>query len=128
MGQAIQIRRMPIELANKIAAGEVVQRTASAVKELIENAIDATSTEISVSIKASGSNLIQVTDNGIGMSPEDAVQCFERHATSKITRSEDLESSRTLGFRRGLGLNCRDCAGFTKNKTAGRFAGNTCAH
>jgi len=99
MGQAIQIRRMPIELANKIAAGEVVQRPASAVKELIENAIDATSTEISVSIKASGSNLIQVTDNGIGMSLEDAVQCFERHATSKITRSEDLESIRTLGFR-----------------------------
>ena len=94
-----KIKRMPIELANKIAAGEVVQRPASAAKELLENAIDAGATQISVLIKASGSNLIQVKDNGSGMSPEDAVQCFERHATSKITQSEDLENIRTLGFR-----------------------------
>ena len=94
-----QIQRMPIELANKIAAGEVVQRPASAVKELLENAIDAGATEISVLVKASGSNLIQVKDDGSGMSPEDALQCFERHATSKITQAEDLENIRTLGFR-----------------------------
>ena len=99
MEQAAQIRRMPIELANKIAAGEVVQRPASAVKELLENAIDAGATDISVLIKASGSNLIQVRDSGIGMSSQDAVQCFERHATSKIAQAEDLENIRTLGFR-----------------------------
>ncbi len=99
MTKAAQIKRMPIELANKIAAGEVVQRPASAVKELLENAIDAGATEISVLIKASGSNLIQVRDNGTGMSPQDAVECFERHATSKIRTSEDLENIRTLGFR-----------------------------
>ena len=99
MKLAVHIKRMPIELANKIAAGEVVQRPASAVKELVENAIDAGATEISVLIKASGSNLIQVRDNGIGMSPEDAVTCFERHATSKIIHSDDLENIQTLGFR-----------------------------
>ncbi len=99
MEQVAQIQRMPIELANKIAAGEVVQRPASAVKELLENAIDAGATELSVLIKASGSNLIQVRDNGSGMSPQDAVECFERHATSKIRTSEDLESIQTLGFR-----------------------------
>ena len=93
------IRRMPIELANKIAAGEVVQRPASAVKELLENAIDAHATEIEVKIKSSGSSLIQVSDNGTGMSSTDALECFERHATSKIARSEDLENIRTLGFR-----------------------------
>jgi len=93
------IRRMPIELANKIAAGEVVQRPASAVKELLENAIDATASEIDVVIKASGSSFIQVKDNGTGMSQTDASECFERHATSKISTSDDLENIRTLGFR-----------------------------
>ncbi len=99
MEQVAQIRRMPIELANKIAAGEVVQRPASAVKELLENAVDAGASDISVWIKAAGSNLIQVRDNGAGMSSQDAARCFERHATSKITRAEDLEDIRTLGFR-----------------------------
>lgn len=99
MEQVAQIRKMPIELANKIAAGEVVQRPASAVKELLENSIDAGSTDISVLTKASGSNLIQIRDNGSGMNSADAVQCFERHATSKIKRSEDLENIQTLGFR-----------------------------
>ncbi len=96
---AVQIRRMPIELANKIAAGEVVQRPASAAKELLENSIDAGASEISLSVKAAGSSLIQVSDNGTGMGPEDAVQCFERHATSKIRSAEDLENIQTLGFR-----------------------------
>lgn len=99
MEQAPIIKQMPIELANKIAAGEVVQRPASAVKELLENAIDAAASEISVLIKSSGSSLIQVRDNGTGMSPKDAVQCFYRHATSKIVKSEDLEHIQTLGFR-----------------------------
>ena len=99
MESTAQIRRMPTEVANKIAAGEVVQRPASAVKELLENAVDANATEISVVIKASGSTLIRVQDNGDGMGPEDAVLCFERHATSKISAAEDLERIRTMGFR-----------------------------
>ncbi len=93
------IRRMPLTLANKIAAGEVVQRPASAVKELIENAVDAGASDIALVLKGAGSSLIQVRDNGSGMSPEDAVLCFSRHATSKIVRAEDLEDIRTLGFR-----------------------------
>ena len=99
MVQEGRIKRMPIELANKIAAGEVVQRPASAVKELLENAIDANATEIDVLIKASGSSMIQIKDNGAGMSANDATQCFERHATSKISTSDDLENICTLGFR-----------------------------
>lgn len=90
---------MPEGLANKIAAGEVVQRPASAVKELVENAIDAGARTITVIIKAAGSELIQVVDDGCGMSPADAVACFQRHATSKIRGIEDLERIRTLGFR-----------------------------
>ena len=93
------IRTMPLALANKIAAGEVVQRPASAAKELIENALDAGATEIQVLIKSAGSELIQIIDNGCGMSTGDALACFERHATSKIQSIEDLESIRTLGFR-----------------------------
>ena len=93
------IRTMPLALANKIAAGEVVQRPASALKELIENAIDAGATEVKVFLKSAGSELVQVVDNGCGMCPEDALASFERHATSKIQAIEDLESIRTLGFR-----------------------------
>ena len=87
------------ELANKIAAGEVVQRPASAVKELVENAIDANAAKISVIVRDAGKSFIQVIDNGEGMSEADALMAFERHATSKIARAEDLENIRTLGFR-----------------------------
>ncbi|NND71726.1 MAG: DNA mismatch repair endonuclease MutL [Rhodothermales bacterium] len=90
---------MPEVLANKIAAGEVVQRPSSVVKELVENSLDSGATRIDVVVKSAGSELIQVTDNGCGMGSDDAIACFERHATSKITEITDLERIRTLGFR-----------------------------
>ncbi len=93
------IQLLPDHVANQIAAGEVVQRPASVVKELIENAIDAQSTSIKLVIKEAGKTLIQVIDNGIGMSATDARMCFERHATSKIRSAEDLFSLGTKGFR-----------------------------
>lgn len=93
------IRLLPDAIANQIAAGEVVQRPASVVKELMENAIDAGSSQIHLIIKDSGKTLIQVIDDGIGMSAFDARMCFERHATSKITASEDLFKIKTKGFR-----------------------------
>lgn len=93
------IRLLPDILANKIAAGEVVQRPASVVKELLENAIDANTTTIKVLIKDAGKTLIQVIDNGIGMSEKDARMSFERHATSKISVAEDLFNIQTMGFR-----------------------------
>lgn len=93
------IQLLPDSIANQIAAGEVIQRPASAVKELLENAIDAESTEIKLIIKDAGKVLIQVIDNGIGMSVTDARLCFERHATSKIKTAADLFKLRTLGFR-----------------------------
>ena len=86
-------------VANQIAAGEVIQRPASVVKELMENAVDAKATSIRVLIKDAGKTLIQVVDNGSGMSEGDAERCFERHATSKISSAEDLFSIRTSGFR-----------------------------
>ncbi|MGB0929376.1 MAG: DNA mismatch repair endonuclease MutL [Chitinophagales bacterium] len=93
------IKLLPDAIANQIAAGEVIQRPASAVKEMLENAIDAGSTRIQLIIKDAGKTLIQVIDNGSGMSETDARMSFERHATSKITRAQDLFSIRTLGFR-----------------------------
>jgi DNA mismatch repair protein MutL len=93
------IRLLPDSLANQIAAGEVVQRPASAVKELLENAIDAGATQIELIIKDAGKLLIQVIDNGKGMSGTDARMSFERHATSKLSTREDLFAIRTLGFR-----------------------------
>lgn len=93
------IQLLPDSIANQIAAGEVVQRPASVVKELLENAIDAGSSDIKVIIKDAGKSVIQVIDNGIGMSENDARMCFERHATSKIRKSEDLFAIKTLGFR-----------------------------
>lgn len=97
MSDTIQL--LPDSIANQIAAGEVVQRPASVVKELLENAIDAGSNDIKVIVKDAGKSLIQVIDNGIGMSENDARMCFERHATSKIRKSEDLFAIKTLGFR-----------------------------
>jgi len=93
------IHLLPDAVANQIAAGEVVQRPASALKELLENAIDAGSTNIKVIIKDAGKTLLQVIDNGCGMSGTDARMCFERHATSKIKKAEDLFAIRTMGFR-----------------------------
>ncbi len=93
------IRLLPDALANQIAAGEVVQRPASAVKELIENAVDAGATDIRVVVKDAGKTLLQVIDNGCGMSPTDARMAFERHATSKIRDINDLFSIRSFGFR-----------------------------
>ena len=93
------IRVLPNNIANLIAAGEVVSRPASAAKELMENSIDAGADNIQLVILDSGRTLIQVIDNGCGMGPEDAVLCFERHATSKIADAEDLEKIMTYGFR-----------------------------
>ncbi|MHA8098583.1 DNA mismatch repair endonuclease MutL [Aquirufa aurantiipilula] len=93
------IQLLPDAIANQIAAGEVVQRPASVVKELMENAIDAQATYIQLIIKDAGKGIIQVIDNGSGMSETDARMCFERHATSKIRKAEDLFSIKTMGFR-----------------------------
>ena len=93
------IRLLPESVANQIAAGEVVQRPASAAKELLENAVDAGATEIKLLIKDAGKTMIQVIDNGCGMSERDVRMCFERHATSKIKVANDLLAIRTLGFR-----------------------------
>ena len=93
------IRILPPDISNKIAAGEVVERPASVVKELVENAIDAESTSVNVEIRAGGKRLISVSDNGAGMSREDALIAIERHATSKISSVEDLETIQTFGFR-----------------------------
>ena len=95
----MDLRILPGNIANMIAAGEVVQRPASVVKELMENSVDAGADQISVVIGDSGRTLIQVIDNGTGMTPDDAVLCFERHATSKIATAEDLQEISTFGFR-----------------------------
>ena len=93
------IQLLPDSVANQIAAGEVIQRPASVVKELVENSIDAGATSVTINIKDSGRTLIQVIDNGKGMSPTDARMSFERHATSKIREANDLFAIRTMGFR-----------------------------
>ena len=95
----MELRILPGNIANMIAAGEVVQRPASVVKELMENALDAGADDVSVIITDAGRTLIRVIDNGCGMSPDDAVLCFERHATSKIATAEDLDNITTFGFR-----------------------------
>src|SRR5688572_4652073 len=94
-----RIHRLPSDLANQIAAGEVVERPASVIKELVENSIDAGARRISVAIELGGKKLIRVDDDGEGMEPDDARLSVERHATSKIRRADDLERIATLGFR-----------------------------
>ena len=93
------IQLLPDHVANQIAAGEVVQRPASVIKELIENAVDSGATSIQVIVKDAGRSLIQVIDNGSGMSVTDVRMAFERHATSKIRKTEDIYNIHTKGFR-----------------------------
>lgn len=95
----MELRILPKNIADMIAAGEVVQRPASVVKELMENAVDAGATDVKVVVSDAGRTLIQVIDNGCGMTPDDAVLCFERHATSKLASPEDLHHILTFGFR-----------------------------
>ncbi|MDB6108803.1 MAG: mismatch repair protein MutL [Pedosphaera sp.] len=94
-----RIRLLPEQVANQIAAGEVVERPASVVKELVENSLDAGAARVTVEIQAGGRSLVRVTDDGTGMSRDDALLCLERHATSKIQRAEDLSAIATMGFR-----------------------------
>src|ERR1044071_9298212 len=94
-----RIRLLSEQVANQIAAGEVVEPPGSVVKELVENALDAQAGRVTVEIQAGGRSLIRVTDDGLGMSRDDALLCLERHATSKIQRAEDLASIATMGFR-----------------------------
>src|SRR6202051_427450 len=94
-----RISLLPADLANQIAAGEVVERPASVVKELIENAIDAGARRVSIHIELGGKKLVRVEDDGEGMEPEDARLAIERHATSKIRRAADLEAIATVGVR-----------------------------
>jgi len=93
------IHLLPESVANQIAAGEVVQRPASVVKELLENALDSGANSIKLMIRDAGKTLVQVSDDGCGMSETDARMCFERHATSKIFKAEDLFNIHTMGFR-----------------------------
>src|ERR1039458_8521031 len=94
-----RIRLLPEQVANQIAAGEVIERPASVVKELVENSLDAQATHVTVEIQAGGRSLVRIVDDGFGMSRDDALLCLERHATSKIRRAEDLAAIATMGFR-----------------------------
>ena len=107
------IKVLPSHIANLIAAGEVVQRPSSVVKELMENAVDANSTKVTLIVNDSGRTLIQVIDNGSGMTKEEAELCFERHATSKIEKAEDLYSINTFGFRGEALASIAACADVT---------------
>ena len=93
------IRILPEDVSNRIAAGEVIERPASVVKELVENALDAGTTRLAIQVDRGGRSLIRVIDNGCGMDAEDALMCLEAHATSKIRERTDIGDIRTLGFR-----------------------------
>jgi DNA mismatch repair protein MutL len=116
-----RIAILPETITNKIAAGEVVERPASVIKELLENSLDAGATDISVEIAAGGRRLIRITDNGHGMSREDALLSLERHATSKIRNDSDLDGILTLGFR---GEALPSIASVSRFRLATREAGN----
>src|SRR2546423_1526864 len=94
-----KIRVLPDHISNLIAAGEVVERPASVAKELVENAIDASAMRLVIDVESGGRRLLKITDDGEGMSRDDAILAFERHATSKISSAEDLSAIATLGFR-----------------------------
>ena len=93
------IRQLTSAVINQIAAGEVVERPASVVKELLENAIDAEATRIDLSVERGGKDLVRIADNGVGMTPDDLIPAFQPHATSKLADADDLFRVRTLGFR-----------------------------
>src|SRR5512136_123567 len=99
MGAVARIRILPDVLVNRIAAGEVVERPASVVKELVENSLDAGATRVEIHIEDGGRRLIRVVDDGGGMDPDDLALSIRPHATSKITREDDLFGIRTMGFR-----------------------------
>lgn len=119
---------LPSHISNLIAAGEVIQRPANVVKELMENAVDAGATSVVVVINDSGRTLIQVIDNGCGMTPQEAALCFERHATSKIAKADDLYSIRTFGFRGEALASIAACADVTLKTRRGEDECGTEVH
>ena len=120
-----KIRVLPGIVASQVAAGEVVERPASVVKELVENSIDAGASAIELEVRGAGAALLRVTDNGAGMDREDALLALERHATSKIATAADLNSVRTMGFRGEALPSIASVADFTmRTRPEGAAAGS----